>query len=157
MRAGGRAGLGAALVLAALAHAEPPPESQLPGWAQPRWRALAAERRLALSRRVNPFLLRGDFDGDGRADLALLVETAAPRRIGIVVLHRATAAPHVLGAGTPFGNGGDSFDWLDVWSVEEPPAGARRRGEALLLQQEGAGGGLVSFEGGRYRWTQHGD
>jgi hypothetical protein len=149
-------------MLATMATAERLPlDAQLPAWAQPRWRTVAKEHGLTLSRRINPFLQRGDFDGDGRRTWRCSSRSAGGK-VGIVVLHRASSDAHVLGAGSPLGNGGDDFEWMDIWSVEAPAASGdtkarRRAAEALRLEKEGAGGGLVSFEGGRYRWTQHGD
>src|SRR5881396_2810676 len=72
--------------------------------------------------RVNPFYQRGDFDGDGQVDVAVLVRHKVTGKVGIAFVHRGTRAVHVVGAGTPLGNGGDDFTWLGVWHVEDPSA-----------------------------------
>ena len=54
-----------------------------------------------LSFRINPFYLRGDFNGDGRTDIAVLVKQRLTRKLGIAIISGATAKVTVLGAGTP--------------------------------------------------------
>ena len=114
-----------------------------------------------VERRLSPVFLRGDFDGDGKADLAVVV--GRKRKRGIVVC-RAAGAPIVLGAGLAFNDMAD----LDFsgWSlhprkravargagVGRPPALA---GDALLLEWE-SGSGLVYWNGKRFVWYQQGD
>lgn len=114
----------------------------------------------AWSGRVNPFFQRGDFDGDGQPDLALLVRQKASGKIGIVFVHRATHAVHVVGAGTPFGSGGDDFQWLKVWSVEEGTVLVEvpgHRGEVLYVETPEAAGAVIYWDGTQYQWTQRGE
>src|SRR2546425_7690493 len=68
--------------------------------------------------RVNPFYQRGDFDGDGQADMAFLIRHKVTRKVGIVFVHHATGAVHIVGAGTPFGNGGGGFSWVRARDVD---------------------------------------
>ncbi len=110
--------------------------------------------------RVNPFFQRGDFDGDGQSDIAILVRHRATGKVGIAFVHRATRAVHVVGAGTPLGNGGDDFTWLGVWHVED--AGTLKevpgfRGEVLYVEKPESAGGLIYWDGTRYQWVQRGD
>lgn len=138
---------------ASLAH-------QLPGWAFEAWNAFSASNGIGISGRVNPFMQRGDFDGDGKPDLALLVEAKSNKKLGVLILHR-NSKPALLGAGVPFGNGGDDFSWLDLWSVEDkgtihgPPE--TLQGDGLILTKEGSASGLIYFEKGTYKWQQQGD
>jgi hypothetical protein len=108
---------------------------------------------LALSQRLNPFLLRGDFDGDGQFDLAVLVEHRSTKK-WVWWCHRGARPSFVMGAGVDFGNGGDNFDWMDIWTVQDR---TRTLPDALLLTKESSASGVVQFVGGRYRWKQAGD
>jgi hypothetical protein len=158
--------LAVALALApALAGAQPLPlVDQLPAWAAKPWAAASAANGIEISGGVNPFYQRGDFDGDGRADLAILVRAKATGKIGILMLHRA-GKPELLGAGRPFGNGGDDFAWIDQWSVDDGGSSARRRGsstagepaDALWVAKEGAASALIRYRNNRYVWRQQGD
>jgi hypothetical protein len=66
-----------------------------------------------VSFRVNPFYLRGDFNGDGKIDLAVLVKQRSTGKLGIAIIHGATDKVTILGAGVGIGNGGDDFEWMD--------------------------------------------
>ncbi len=133
-------------------------DTPLPEWARARWGAVASARSLARSARIAPAILRGDFDGDGAEDVALLVESVKSHKVGIVFLHRNDAKPYVVGAGTTLGNGGDDFEWADSWKVQTrvQKSGARRA-DALLLEREGSGSGLIYFAARAYHWRQVGD
>jgi len=141
-----------------------PLDAQLPAWAAKPWAAAAAANRLEAFAGVNPFYQRGDFDGDGRADLAILVREKASGKIGILVLHRA-GKPVLLGAGRSFGNGGDDFAWVDQWTVDDGGV-SRRSGadpstrlsaDALWVAKEGSASAVIRYRNGKYVWLQQGD
>ena len=150
---------------AGLAAAQPLPlHDQLPAWAAKRWATAAATDGIELYPGLNPFYQRGDFDGDGKPDLAILVRDKATGKIGILMLHRV-GKPVLLGAGRPFGNGGDDFAWIDQWSVADGGSNPRRRSEAsasepadaLFVAKEGAASAFIRYRNHRYVWRQQGD
>jgi hypothetical protein len=120
----------------------------------------------AVSFQVDPFCLRGDFNGDGKTDVAVLVKQRSTRKIGIAIVPGATDKVTILGAGRPIGNGGDDFDWMDYWEVypkgsvnrgsgeTNPP---RLRGDALLVGKSESASALIYWNGKRYVWFQQGD
>lgn len=138
-------------VVAVCAHAQSP----VPTWARARWDTLAKTRSLQLSSHVKVNTLDADFDGDGKPDVAMLVEHRRTHKIGIVFIHQAGAVSRVIGAGTDFGNGGDNFDWMDSWSVQ--PRTKTRRTDAVLIERESSASALIYFVSGKYRWKQLGD
>ena len=155
----------ALMLMPASGAAQPLPlESQLPAWAAKPWAGVSAADHVELFAAMNPFYQRGDFDGDGRADLAILVRDKASGKIGILVLHRSGKSA-LLGAGRSFGNGGDDFAWIDQWSVDDGGKNARRgndpsvkRGQdALWVAKEGSASALIRYRNGRYFWQQQGD
>ena len=147
------------------------PDTDLWRWNLPEWSreiVAAAESRsgVSLSSRLNPFYLQGDFDGDGRLDLAALVESAKGRKAGILVLLRGRTDPILLGAGKPLGDHGDDFSWMNVWSVyPKGPvgrgAGERTvptlRGDALLVEKSESASALLYWDGKVFRWYPQGD
>ncbi len=161
----------AAIVLAVLAHLQSgaaaqvrDPLSAYRGSNLPRWalEVLGAQFQAQYEwyDRVNPFYQRGDFDGDGQLDLAVLVRHKVTGKVGIAFVHRGTRAVHVVGAGTVLGNGDDNFTWLGVWHVED--ASALRevpgfRGEVLYVEKPESAGGLIYWDGTHYQWVQRGD
>ena len=138
----------------------------LPSWAQ----SIVGEQRFAsiyaLTTRINPYFLQGDFNGDGRLDVAVLIEHRQTAQQGIAVLHAGAPNAIVVGAGRAVGNGGADFAWLDAWSISPRnpiPPGTRRtdspplRGDGLLVQKLESAGGLLYWDGAAYRWRQQGD
>ena len=114
-----------------------------------------------VDRRMNPFYLRGDFNGDSHPDYAVLVEETASGKKGIAVCFGGLPSElHVLAAGTPFAMEGnrkvDDFgQFFDVWSVVEKGK-LSPRGEGIYLQRAEAGGGLILWDGHRFLWEQWG-
>ncbi len=134
------------------------------GWNVPRWAievlGTQFQAQYEWYDRVNPFYQRGDFDGDGQTDLAVLIRHKATRKVGIAFVHRGTGTIHVVGAGTRLGNGGDDFTWLGVWRVDDGRALREVpgfRGEVLYVEKPESAGGLIYWDGSRYQWVQRGD
>ena len=116
-----------------------------------------------LSFRVNPFYLRGDFNGDGKIDIAALVKQRSTGKVGIAIIHGATDKVTVLGAGTAIGNGGDDFEWMDSWQIyskdriDRGTSVPKLCGDALLVSKSEAASALIYWNGKRYVWLQQGD
>jgi hypothetical protein len=120
--------------------------------------------RYALTARLNPYYLQGDFDGDGATDTALLIIEKATGKQGIAVV--AGGQVMVVGAGQAFGNGGDDFAWMDAWYIYEkgtveqgafegtPP---KLRGDALMVIKTESASGLIYWSGRAFAWYQQGD
>lgn len=113
---------------------------------------------------IKPCEIKGDFDGDKKPDSAILVVNKKGQK-GIQ-FRFANKKIAVIGAGDTFGNGGDSFDWMDRWSLqknkieqgadesEKPPVA---KGDALLLEKVDAASGLAYWDGSKFNWYQQGD
>ena len=120
-------------------------------------------KKYELSYRLNPFYLRGDFDGDSKIDVAALVKERSTGKLGIAIVHDGTGKVTVLGAGTAIGNGGDDFEWMDSWRIyaKEHATGdtsaPKLRGDALLVSKSEAASALIYWNGRRYVWLQQGD
>lgn len=129
-------------------------------------KALANEslaKKYELSYRLNPSYLRGDFDGDGKVDVAVLVKERSTGKIGIAIISGASNKVTILGAGTAIGNGGDDFEWMDSWGVYSKDRIAsgtsvpKLCGDALLVSKDEAASALIYWNGKRYVWRQQGD
>jgi hypothetical protein len=119
-----------------------------------------------LSARINPAYLEGDFNGDGKSDLAVLVKQRATGKLGIAIVHGTSGKVTILGAGVAIGNGGDDFEWMDSWQVYSKARAAHAasetgvqhlRGDALLVEKSEAASALIYWNGKRYVWSQQGD
>lgn len=148
-----------ARVAAAQSVAEPALSLEsLPAWGKRALEAPAFAGLYGPDARLNPFFQQGDFDGDGRLDLAVLIIEKRSGKHGVALLRRGSPAPVVVGAGRDFGNGGDDWSWMDVWRIEETPGtpSGKSRQQLLALKSE-AGGGLIWWDGRAFRWRQAGD
>ncbi len=116
-----------------------------------------------ISGRINPFYLRGDFDGDGKVDHAVLVRRNDQQ--GIVICRSVGGQLPVLGAGVEFHRIKD-LDF-DAWQVHpkerrveqgvgegKPP---RLRSDAILIVWEESASALIYWDGTRFVWYQQGD
>jgi hypothetical protein len=118
-----------------------------------------------VSSRLNPSYLEGDFNGDGKTDVAVLVKQHSTGKFGIAIIHGATDKVAILGAGVGIGNGGDDFEWMDYWqvypkvrvAVETGETAPRRHGDALLVGKSEAASASIYWNGKRYAWSQQGD
>jgi hypothetical protein len=114
---------------------------------------------------MSPFCLRGDFNGDGKADIAVLVKQRSTGKLGIAIINGATDKVTVVGAGNAIGNGGDDLEWMDSWQVYSKGRAAQEaeesvphlRGDALLVSKSEAASALIYWNGKRYAWFQQGD
>jgi hypothetical protein len=120
-----------------------------------------------INRDLNPFYLRGDFDGDGKIDYALAVIESKTNKKGILIYHTGTTKHFLAGAGKAIPNGhGDDYPWMDAWEVSDektieqgitdmkPP---KLLGEAILVQKLESASGLIYWDGKEYKWYQQGD
>ena len=123
-------------------------------------------KKYELSFRMNPSYLEGDFNGDGKMDVAVLVKERPTGKIGIAIVHGAAGKVTILGAGIGIGNGGDDFEWMDSWKVYSKTAAAHSaaetsvpnlRGDALLVEKSEAASALIYWNGKKYVWSQQGD
>ena len=118
---------------------------------------------------INPFYLRGDFDGDGKTDYAIRIKSIATHEAGIAIWMSSRHRFVVLGASRPFKmNDGTITDFrdLDVWQVygrrpvekgvdAGPPP--RLLAEAILAGKSESASGLIYWTGHSFRWYQQGD
>ena len=142
------------------------PCSNLPGWVTGAAESAQLPRRYELSPHLNPFFQSGDFNGDRKLDVAVLVRSKTTRQTGIVIFLYGGAKPVVLGAGSAFQNGGADFSWMDNWSVypkqdvhksrweTKPPA---PKGDALWVAKSESASAFIFWDGKQFVWYQQSD
>ena len=155
----------AALLLAAPAFAAhaPPQQKKLPPWAHKLYQKKLSDRyEISCLAYIRPCVLEGDFEGDGKADAAVMVRKRASGTLGAAVF-LSSGAWHLMGAGTDFGGAGTDWAWAESWKVfkkgpvkqgpapEKPPTLAA---DAILVEKKGGPSGLVYFDGKKAAWYQ---
>lgn len=117
---------------------------------------------------LNPFYLRGDFDGDKKQDYALGIVERKTAKKGILIYHTGTKTHYVIGAGKPLSNGvgKDDYNWMDAWKVyvdKDMEVGIGEtekitlKGEGILAIKVESASGIIYWTGKEYRWYQQGD
>jgi hypothetical protein len=125
-----------------------------------------------VSRHLSPNYVEGDFDGDGKSDVAILIRRKADDKFGMAILLRAQAKSGakatILGAGSSFGTSGTDFRRMDAWSVQSqesfPPKirsawkgpQPKTKRDGLILQKRGSAEALVTYDGAKFVWTPYG-
>jgi hypothetical protein len=141
-------------------------DQNVPRWVADTFRSRGLDKELVFATAINLFYLRGDFDGDGKFDVAVLVVQKSSKKLGIAIFHRGTGTVAVLGAGRQFGHGGDDFRWMNVWTVYEKQAVSQGvgegkppniKGEAILVEKSESASALIYWTGKSYVWYQQGD
>ena len=156
------------LILATVAQGRqnPPQSTAIPESATRLFKTTGLDRQYEFSSHLKPSYLSGDFDGDGKPDIAILVKQKSSGKIGIAVCHSSTNKVLFIGAGTEVGNGGDNFDWMDIWNVTPKAKAGRKigkaaaallKGDALHVEKSESASALIYWNGRRYVWRQQGD
>ncbi len=129
-----------------------------------------------ISDRVNPFYLRGDFDGDGEPDYAVLVTNKKSKKSAVAfTLTSKTTVDVIGGEGVKLRVGSkddgydlQDFDWMDAWQVHrrvQLPANElntaatihQMLGEGVMVEKTEAASALIYWDGKSFRWYQLGD
>jgi hypothetical protein len=145
----------------------PASRMNLPGWACVKASRLKLHETYKVKTTLNPFYLSGDFNGDGRQDLAVWVEHIKSRKVGVLIIHGGKVAHTVIGAGVDWDKRGEDYAWMDMWSIEpkgkvfqSPHEGNRKvatRGDSLILTKSESAAFAVYWSGSRYRSYQLSD
>src|SRR5512134_847461 len=117
-------------------EANPSQSAAIPESATTLFKTTGLDRQYEFSEHLKPSYLSGDFDGDHKPDIAILVRQKTTGKIGVAVFHSSTNKVLLIGAGTEVGNGGDNFDWMDIWKVAPKATAAKQVGKvaARLLK-----------------------
>jgi hypothetical protein len=138
----------------------PPPRLNLPAWVCDAAFDARLHTRYSVYSKINPFYLSGDFNGDGRLDVVVLVTEKRSRKLGIVIMHRGAKRPIVIGAGRAWDDRGDDLRGIDMWTLlpkgevmdggDEEHRKVKLRGDAIVLERSESAAFAVYWDGGKY-------
>lgn len=138
----------------------------VPNWVNNLFREKLLKDRFNYLFEMNPFYLRGDFNGDNQSDIAIWVKEKSSNKVGFLIIHYESKNVFVVGAGSNIGNGGDNFDWLTNWAVKRknrvsqggnegsPPV---LSGEAIYVEKAESASAIIYWDRNLYKWYQQGD
>ena len=152
--------------------------SQTPGWLIDFLRSKGLDKKYEPAAYMKPSFLQADLNGDGSADIAVLVVEKASHKKGVLLIAGKSPSYFVVGAGTNFGNGSDDFSWAGQWSVYNGKSAYetqfdKKSGDvtggkkipltrpciSIMSVEDGAAiaGGLIYWTGTKFRWIQQGE
>ena len=145
----------------------PPPRLNLPDWACEVVASRKLDEKYTPSVHLNPFFLLGDFDGDHRTDIAILIKNKESGESGILMIHRKNSKTFILGAGNLIEErGGSNFDWIDMWTIYPKGKIDRSpyedhtpilRGDALWVAKSESASLIIFWNGEKYSWYRETD
>ena len=108
--------------------------------------------RYELVQKLEPSFYVGDFNGDGKSDVALLIKEKTTAKVGIAIVEGGESKTTIVGAGKSFGNGGDDFSWMDAWFLRHSG-----KVDRLYVAKSEAASAVIYWDGSKYKWQQEGD
>lgn len=153
-------------------------DDRFPLWFNQFFSNKALDKQYIIAADKKPAYLQADFNRDGNADIAVLVNDKSKGRKGILVVHGKSDAYHVFGAGKDFGSGGNDFKWLDNWSLYSDKVASetlfdeetgdilggkemKLAGPGILVEDYEDGfaiaGGIIYWNGKNYSWIHQGE
>jgi hypothetical protein len=152
-------------------HLIPNPIKGIPQWVRNEFSAQQFSQHYDITYQMYPQYLRGDFNGDGKTDVAIPISEKTNGKLGIAIIHgkQAQAFKHrivILGAGKPIGAAGDDFKWMSLWNLLKDkkllPQNERSHLPALqgamirILNKDGEAG-VIYWGGNKYDWANLGE
>ena len=95
----------------------PPPRINLPGWACEDTYKRKLQQTYVPYTGINPFFISGDFDSNGRSDIAIWVTDRKKKKRGILFLMQGRTEYFVAGAGRDAQERGNDYTYVDAWSL----------------------------------------
>jgi hypothetical protein len=129
--------------------------------------ALKQTPDVAISCRLKPSLIEGDFDGDGKLDYAVIVTQREHYNRGFLIAF-GNGRSMVSGAGRAVKYGAAAardlnFDQWELYRKSRPVESEKHQepmklqGDALMVSYHESASGLFYWDGKRFRWYQQGD
>ena len=130
-----------------------------PGWVILQIEKPEFKKGYQVSYRLNPFYIRGDFNGDGKQDIAVLITNRRNGKTGIAIFHNGDTSNYIIGAGKKYDKYSDNYNWIDVWSIGENDNSANglRKPELIEVRKSESGGGIIRWNGRKYIWEPFAD
>ncbi len=145
-------------------HLIPNPIRNIPKWVRSEFSARHLGDRYTITYQRYPAILKGDFNGDKRKDIAIQVEDNATHKEGIIIFHarrpQAEAAHiSIIGAGKSIGKGTEDLKKMTRWFLvghehlgqeRHHPSDDEVRGDVIKLQTTGNSAIYIYWNGKSY-------
>jgi hypothetical protein len=118
------------------------PIRNIPKWVRTEFANRQLDERYNIIFECFPYSLQGDFNRDGKRDVAIQIKDKSTGKSGIAIFHgkkaQALSTPiTILGAGNVLGKAGTNFDWVNVWNKIKHRDAAQEFGQYTPSSLEG--------------------
>ena len=136
----------------------------IPRWAVKEFNNRGLDEKYIITYQLYPSFLQGDFNGDKRKDVAILVAEQSTNKLGIAIIHGKHPQAlryqiNIIGAGESLGDIGDNFKWVDIWNKFKSNSRELNNvrlpavhGDVINLQEKDKRNGIIFWDGRDYNW-----
>ena len=141
---------------------QPPSRMNIPAWVCEASYKQGLQGRYSPNTHMNPFFVSGDFDADGRTDIALWVRDKEGK-LGILFLRQGRKGYFIAGAGSNTSDRGDDLSYVDIWSVISKgevldshweDKKIKLRGDAVLIEKSESSAIAIYWNGKSFSFYQ---
>ncbi|GEM_PF-3217185 len=115
-------------------------------------------------------LIVDDFNGDHKLDTAEFV--TINNKGSVSITNGKSGEKIIIGGGNSYDDGRDDFSWVDNWGIthdketyeviiiDSEIIGTEKyllKNPSIILRKEEAGGGIITYKNGSYRWVHQSD
>jgi len=143
------------------------PLRNIPKWVRTEFSNRNLDDRYFIIFELFPYTLQGDFNGDGRRDVAIQIQDKRNGKNGIAIFHGKRAqiisTPiTILGAGDNLGKAGTDFQWLNLWNTVKHRDLTQQfgkncpsdiEGDVITIAKRDSISGLIYWDGRKYNYT----
>jgi hypothetical protein len=143
------------------------PLRNIPRWVRTEFTNRNLDDRYNIIFELFPYTLQGDFNGDGRRDVAIQIQDKKSGKNGIAIFHgkrtQVISTPiTILGAGNDCGKAGTDFQWINLWNIIKhrdlvQQFGKNRpseiEGDVITIAKRDSIGGIIYWDGRKYTYT----
>lgn len=131
---------------------------ELPSWVVQKFHEQGLDQNFRFSVQKKPNHLRGDFNGDNKEDVAVLIVQKKSSKLGVAIFNQGGEV-YLIGAGDPLTaiHDGDvktidNTNWLIKWSsgTWENPALQDKESGTILLENIENEGSIITWNGSKY-------
>jgi len=140
------------------------PVRDIPRWVREEF-GKKLDRSYAITYKLYPHALRGDFNGDGRKDVIIQITEKQTGKTGFAIFHGKKPQAlfvdvTIAGAGTHLGTSDDNLSWINLWNIiphEKLSAEGynrlnRAKGDVLVFANRESRKEMLFWDGKRYEW-----
>ena len=140
------------------------PVRDIPRWVREEF-GKKFDQNYAITYKLYPHILRGDFNGDDRKDVVIQITEKQSGKSGFAIFHGKKPQAlfvdvTIAGAGRQLGTSDDNLSWINLWNViplsklstEGYNKLSRAKGDVLVFSNRESRKEILFWNGKKYEW-----